>query len=92
MRTSRCVALAALVLAAAAAPAAADPHPNTQGGVDVNQIFQVGGVDNVNLFNGALTVTVPLGISYPVSSRMSHRLTLAANSNPWGFGQKLPPS
>ena len=33
--------------------------PNTNGGVAVDQVFQVGDVDNVNLFNGSLTVAIP---------------------------------
>jgi len=82
--------LACLVLTAR--PAAADPHPNTQGGVDVAQTFQLGDVDNINLYNGALTVALPLGIRFPVNGNFSYQLTLVANSNPWGFGQKLPPS
>ena len=75
-------ALAALL---ASLPAAADPHPNAAGGVDVAQAFQLGDLDNINLFNGALTVTFPLGISYPVNSTLSYRFTLVANSNPWDF-------
>jgi RHS repeat-associated protein len=78
-------ALAVLALGAGAAPAAADPHPNTQGGVAIDQAFQVGDVDNINLFNGSLTVTIPLGISYPVNASLAYRFTLVANSNPWDF-------
>ncbi len=78
--------LAALALTLGALPAAADPHPNTNAGVAVDQAFQMGNVDNINLFNGSLTVTVPLGISYPLNSSFSYRFTLVANSNPWGFG------
>jgi RHS repeat-associated protein len=77
--------LAALLGALGAARAHADVHPNSQSGVDVAQAFQVGEVDNVNLFNGALTVTVPLGISYPVNGGFSYHLMLVANSNPWDF-------
>ena len=75
-----------------AAPAWADPHPNTQGGVDVNQVFQLGNVDNINLFNGSLTVSLPLGLTYPVGGSFNYHLMLVANSNPWGFLQKLPSS
>jgi RHS repeat-associated protein len=79
--------LAAIAISCAGSvpPALADPHPNTAGGVDVNQVFHVGDVDNINLFNGALTVSLPLGISYPVGGNLSYRLNLVANSNPWEF-------
>ena len=76
------VALAVLL---AALPAAADPHPNNQGGVDVNEVMQIGTIDNVNLFNGALTVSIPLGLSYPNGAQMTYGLKLVANSNPWDF-------
>jgi RHS repeat-associated protein len=66
-------------------PAGADSHPNTEGGVDINQVFHAGGLDNVNLFNGALTVSLPLGISYPVNGALGYQLHLVAGSNPWDF-------
>ena len=73
------------VLLALAAPAWADVHPNTAGGFPVDQSFHVGDIDNVNLFNGALTVTIPIGPSYPVNGGFSYSLKLVANSNPWIF-------
>jgi RHS repeat-associated protein len=73
-------ALAALAIA----PARADVHPNTAPGFPVEQAFHVGDVDSVNLFNGALTLTVPIGSSYPVNS-FSYSLKLTYNSSPWEF-------
>jgi hypothetical protein len=69
----------------AALPLAADVHPNTEGGVAVDKAFQVGEIDNVNLFNGSLTLTIPLGQRYPVGGTLSYGLTLIYNSNPWYF-------
>jgi hypothetical protein len=86
------LALAALAALAGPTTAAADPHPNVAGGIDVAQAFQVGDVDNVNLFNGALTVTIPVGISYPVNGGFSYQLHLVANSNPWDFSTRFDPS
>jgi RHS repeat-associated protein len=80
-----------LALGLATLPAFADPHPNTEGGVNVNQIFQVNGIDNVNLFNGALTVSIPLGISYPVNGPVAYQLHLVANSNAWDFWSQVAP-
>ena len=68
-----------------ALPLAADVHPNTEGGVAVDKAFQVGEIDNVNLFNGSLTLTVPLGQRYPVGGSLSYGLTLLYNANPWNF-------
>jgi RHS repeat-associated protein len=76
---------ALVLLVALAAPGWADIHPNTAGGFPVDQSFHVGDIDNVNLFNGALTVTLPIGPSYPVNGGFSYGLKLVANSNPWIF-------
>jgi hypothetical protein len=59
-----------------------------EGGVDVAQAFQLGDVDNINLFNGALTVALPLGSRFPVNGNFSYQLTLVANSNPWDFSTR----
>jgi hypothetical protein len=87
-----CCSLTALLsllgMIATSRPVAADPHPNTQGGVDVAQAFQLGDVDSINLFNGALTVALPLGGRFPVNGNLSYQLTLVANSNPWDFSTR----
>jgi RHS repeat-associated protein len=81
----RLVSVSSLLLLALAVPVLADVHPNTAGGFPVDQSFHVGDIDNVNLFNGALTVTIPIGPSYPVNGGFSYSLKLVANSNPWLF-------
>ena len=68
-----------------ALPLAADVHPNVEGGVAVEKAFHVGEIDHINLFNGSLTVTLPLGLAYPVGNHLSYGLTLVYNSNPWFF-------
>jgi hypothetical protein len=77
------LALCAAVLAAA--PAAADVHPNTAPGFPGGQSFHSGDIDSVNLFNGSLTLTLPIGSSYPVNGGFSYSLRLIYNSNPWLF-------
>ena len=73
------------LLLALAAPAAAEVHPNTAPGFPVEQSFHVGEIDNVNLFNGSLTLTIPIGPSYPVNGGLSYGLKLVYNANPWTF-------
>ncbi len=68
-----------------AAPAMADVHPNTAPGFPVEQSFHVGDIDSVNLFNNGLTLTIPIGGSYPVNGGFSYGLKLVYNSNPWLF-------
>ncbi|HKI00774.1 MAG TPA: RHS repeat-associated core domain-containing protein [Thermoanaerobaculia bacterium] len=74
-----------LPLCLLAAPALADVHPNTAPGFPAEQSFHVGDVDNVNLFNGSLTLTIPLGGSYPVNGGFAYGLKLVYNSTPWEF-------
>ena len=81
----RGILLVLLALAAAATPAGADVHPNTAPGFPADQPFYAGNVDNINLFNGALTLTLPIGGSYPVNSGFAYSLKLTYNSSPWLF-------
>jgi RHS repeat-associated protein len=73
---------ALLSLPLVASPAAAQVHPNTAGGFPTDKAFTVGDIDNVNLFNGALTVVLPIGQSYPVNA-FSYRIQLVYNAAPW---------
>jgi hypothetical protein len=77
--------LGLLTAAASIAPAVADVHPNTAPGFPVEQSFHVGDIDSVNLFNNGLTLTIPIGGSYPVNGGFSYGLKLVYNSNPWLF-------
>ncbi|HMB52217.1 MAG TPA: hypothetical protein VKU40_02800, partial [Thermoanaerobaculia bacterium] len=43
------------------------------------------GPDRLNLFNGNLTLALPIGDGYPVSSHFSYELVLAYNSLAWDF-------
>jgi hypothetical protein len=74
-----------LSLGVIAAPALADVSPNTAPGFPAEQSFHVGDVDNVNLFNGGLTLNIPIGGSYPVNGGLSYSLKLIYNANPWEF-------
>ncbi|MFL6192558.1 MAG: hypothetical protein ACJ75H_00195, partial [Thermoanaerobaculia bacterium] len=90
MRATRKRTAAVLLLGALAllpSRSAADVHPNTAPGFPGDQSFHVGDVDNVNLFNGALTLTIPIGITYPVNGGFSYGLKLVYNSTPWMFQQ-----
>ena len=81
----RTVLFAVIALFASLGRAGADIHPNTQSGFPVDQAFQVGDVDSINLFNGSLVLTIPIGLTYPVGGGMSYGLKLIYNSNPWFF-------
>jgi len=68
--------------------ASADPacaqHPNVARGFSPSGMFDVGGLDEVNGFNGNLVITIPIGLKYPVGGPMgSYSFSLIYNSNVW---------
>jgi RHS repeat-associated protein len=75
----------ALILLLAGAPLTADPFPTQERGFQAEKAFHIGDFDTVNLFNGNLVLAIPIGGSYPVSSRLSYGLTLTYNSTVWDF-------
>src|ERR1700704_3087744 len=72
-----------VLLALLPATLAADQHPNTARGFDIGKPYQMNGIDNVNLFNGNLTVTIPIGQRYHVNGNLSYGLTLVYSGNAW---------
>jgi YD repeat-containing protein len=73
---------AAFLIAGLSTRAWAD-HPNNARGFDIGKPYQMNGIDNVNLFNGSLTVTIPIGQRYHVNGGLGYGLTLIYNSNLW---------
>jgi RHS repeat-associated protein len=73
----------------AAVPLPAQTHANAQRGFSPEKVFQSGEIDHVALFNGNLTLTLPLGPSYPVNGQFSYGITLTYNSNCWDFQERL---
>jgi YD repeat-containing protein len=65
----------------------ADTFPTQERGFQAEKAFHVGDFDTVNLFNGNLVLTIPIGGSYPVGGGLSYGLTLIYNSNAWDFQQ-----
>ena len=86
------VVVAAVVVAAvsvlSAAPAAAQENPDVARGFSAEKLYQFGEVDAVNLFNGNLTLALPLGPGYSAGGNLSYSLTLTYNSNVWRFGER----
>jgi RHS repeat-associated protein len=85
------------LLAVLSLPAAhAQEHPNVARGFNPSATFAAGDVDNINLFNGNLVLTLPLGQRYPVNGGLSYGLTLVYNSQVWeqqdynGLVQSIP--
>lgn len=83
MRTIKTISLSILLLLAAAA-ALGQPHPNNERGFQADKVYQFGGIDQVNVYNGNLMVQIPL-VSNKVSSSLSYDLTLTYSSKVWDY-------
>lgn len=57
--------------------------PNTRRGLAAPSPYQIGEIDAVNLFNGNLTLSIPIGQSYPVGGALSYSMRLYYNSSVW---------
>jgi YD repeat-containing protein len=88
MRTVLCRLALALSLLAAF-PLTADQHPSLANGFDENKVYQLNGIDSVNVFSGNLIVSVPIGPTYTVNGSLSYKLGLYYNGNCWRFRQNL---
>src|ERR1700756_3000120 len=83
MRSSIFILLlaAALLLVPLAAPA--QVHPNLEKGFAPDKMYEFHDVDYVNLFNGNLSLTIPIGGATPVSDHLALSMTLVYNSKIW---------
>ena len=79
--------LAPLAVALTTLPASAQVHPNLERGFAADKAFQVGEIDHVNLFNGNVTLTIPLGATSTISEQLSLGLTATYNSKMWEMRQ-----
>jgi YD repeat-containing protein len=77
MRKLICVALLLT-----AAPASSE-HPNVAKGFEPASVYQFNGLDNVNLYNGNLTLRVPLGQMFDTNGALSYSFFLTYNSKAW---------
>ncbi|MEM7052740.1 MAG: RHS repeat-associated core domain-containing protein [Acidobacteriota bacterium] len=80
--------LAMLALLAMALPILAwgnTQHPNVKRGLATESAFQIGDIDHVNLFNGGLTITVPIGGRYDVGADLSYSLNLVYSNQLWDW-------
>ena len=68
----------------------AQQHPNVARGFDAGRPYQMNGIDDVNLFNGSLTVTIPIVLhrdiaGFMVTTMISdyHRSDVLTMSDEW---------
>jgi YD repeat-containing protein len=63
----------------------AQDHPNTARGFNSESVYQFGGPDSVNVFNGNLVVPIPIGQTYRVGGNLSYGFTLVYNGQLWSY-------
>jgi RHS repeat-associated protein len=81
---------AVLFIALAAPPVLAQQHPNLERGFSSDKVYQFGGIDSVNVFNGAVILTIPIGQTYSAGA-LSYGWTLTYNSKMWDYEQDETP-
>ena len=84
---SKVIALSILLILAPAASLAAE-FLSKERGLTAATNYQMGDVDHVNLFNGNLSVTLPIGQQYPLGPSLGYGLVLTYNSNVWDYRPK----
>ncbi len=60
-------------------------YPSRASGVSSDSVYQLGDIDSVNLFNGNLTLNIPIGPTYSADGGLRWGLSLVYNSNAWFF-------
>ncbi|HSS18884.1 MAG TPA: RHS repeat-associated core domain-containing protein [Pyrinomonadaceae bacterium] len=84
------VALSALLLFCAGIVEAQTQHPNQARGFNANGVYSSNDLDHINLFNGNLTVAIPVGQPYPVNGQLSYSFSLVYNSSQWSPREVCP--
>jgi len=82
--------LAILMLCAGASSLTAQTaDPNTERGITPGKAYAAGEPDTINLFNGNLNLTIPIGQSYHVGGDFSYGLALNYGGNSWEHGTRI---
>jgi YD repeat-containing protein len=81
--TNRRVGLVVLLAVVVAGSAGAQQPPELERGFKPELVYQFNGLDSVNLFNGNLNMSVPLGGTYPVGGGLSYSFVLRYSGNVW---------
>lgn len=66
-------------------PAFSQQHPNLQKGFSADKVYQFAEFDSVNLFNGNVNISIPIGQQYKVDGALTYGLALTYNSKAWDF-------
>jgi RHS repeat-associated protein len=83
-------ALTALCLFVASSSVFGQQPVNHERGLSANSYLSTS-FDQVNLYNGNLTLTIPVGPTFTVGGNLKYRLTLVYNSTTWNYKTELQP-
>jgi hypothetical protein len=79
-------ALAVALLLVAAAAISAQQNPDIERGARPGLAYRVDGLDHTSLFNGTVTLNVPLGQTYTVNGTLSYSFMASYATNAWETG------
>lgn len=74
-----------VLLMIARCPASAYEYPSVEHGVKPERAFFFGDIDQVRLFNGGLSVSIPIGQRFRVGPELEYGFTLTYDSQIWDY-------
>lgn len=84
---AKATAFTIICFARVLASVGAHEHPNLARGLSNPEIIDEQAWDSVNLFNGNLFLSLPLGIKYPLARDFGYQFAPSYNSNAWDLTQ-----
>jgi Ig-like domain CHU_C associated len=91
MTTGRMVVAVWLAIVITSGSLCAQTAQNRERGFAADKLYQFGNIDTVNLFNGNLILSIPIGQTYAVSPALSYFLALRYNASVWEYAQRCYP-
>ena len=90
MRPFQWLLIGTVIAALALQGQAQDQHKNQERGLSENGVYSTGDIDHINLFNGNLLLTIPIGRPFMVGGQLSYSFTLVYNSSAWSQREVCP--
>ncbi len=78
-----------LLLLLVASPAFTTENPNLAKGFNAATTYDFSNIEAVNLFNGSITLMVPLGQTYSVGDHLSYSFGLSYTGNNWSMSENI---
>jgi hypothetical protein len=85
MKTSFRIAALLAVCVLFASVLAAQQHPNQEKGFAADKTYSLGDVDSINMYNGNLSVSLPIGPKYAGNGNLGYQLALSYSGNVLDF-------